>query len=54
MTAAEARIAAASAAAAGEIESVATDAARDIVARLSGVSVTSAEAGQAVKAALNG
>jgi F-type H+-transporting ATPase subunit b len=54
VTAAEARIAAASAAAAGEIESVATDAARDIVARLSGVSVTSAEAGQAVKAALNG
>ena len=54
VTAAEARIAAASAAAAGEIEAVATDAARDIVARLSGVSVTSAEAGQAVKAALNG
>lgn len=54
VTAAEARIAGASAAAAGEIESVATDAARDIVARLSGVSVTSAEAAQAVKAALNG
>ncbi len=54
VSAAEARIAAASAAAAGEIEAVATDAARDIVARLSGVSVTSAEAGKAVKAALNG
>ncbi|QDX26368.1 ATPase [Sphingomonas suaedae] len=54
VAAAEARIAEASAAAAGEIETVATDAARDIVARLSGVSVTAAEAGKAVKAALNG
>jgi F-type H+-transporting ATPase subunit b len=54
VAAAEARIAEASAAAAGEIESVATDAARDIVARLSGVTVTPAEAAQAVKAALHG
>lgn len=54
VAAAEARIDQASAAAAAEIESVATDAARDIVARLSGVAVTPAEAGAAVKAALNG
>lgn len=54
VTAAEAQIAQATAAAASEIESVAVDAARDIVARLSGVQVTAAEAGQAVKAALHG
>ncbi|PKP93437.1 MAG: ATPase [Alphaproteobacteria bacterium HGW-Alphaproteobacteria-16] len=54
VTAAEAQIAQATAAAASEIESVAVDAARDIVARLSGVQVTTAEAGQAVKAVLHG
>ena len=51
---AEARIAAASSAASDEIEAVAVDAARDIVARLSGAKVTAAEAKKAVKAALNG
>ncbi|MBO9621347.1 MAG: ATPase [Sphingomonas sp.] len=51
---AEARIAAASEAASAEIEAVATDAARDIVDRLSGAKVTAAEAKKAVKAALNG
>jgi F-type H+-transporting ATPase subunit b len=51
---AEARIAAASEAAMAEIETVAADAARDIVARFSGVQVSPAEAGKAVKAALNG
>lgn len=51
---AEARISAASAAAGDELEAVATEAARDIVARLSGAKVTAAEAKKAVKAALNG
>ena len=51
---AEARIAAASQAAQNEIEAVAAEAAQDIVARVSGASVTSAEAQAAVKAALNG
>jgi F-type H+-transporting ATPase subunit b len=37
-----------------EIEAVAADAARDIVARLSGANVTADEARNAVKAALNG
>lgn len=51
---AEARIAAASAATMAEIETVAGDAARDIVARLSGATISQAEAQQAVKAALHG
>lgn len=51
---AEARIAAASQAAQGEIEAVAVEAAQDIVARVSGASVSAAEAQSAVKAALNG
>lgn len=54
MSEAEARIAAASQAAQGEIEAVAAEAAQDIVARVSGASVTAAEAQAAVKAALNG
>lgn len=51
---AEARIAEATKAASAEIEDVAAEAAADIVARLSGTSVTTVEAKQAVKAALNG
>jgi len=54
MLSAETRILDASIAAMSEIEAVAADAARDIVARLSGASVTADEAKQAVKAALNG
>lgn len=54
VAAAEADIAAASAAAQDEIEAVAVEAARDIVARLSGATVTDAQAKKAVKAALNG
>jgi F-type H+-transporting ATPase subunit b len=49
----EARIAAASDAAMAEIESVAADAAQDIVARLSGATVSATEAQQAVKAVLS-
>ena len=45
----EARIAASTDAALAEIESVAADAAQDIVARLSGVKTTAAEARSAVK-----
>jgi F-type H+-transporting ATPase subunit b len=52
--AAEARIADASAAALGEIETVAADLARDIVGRLSGVTVADAEARAAVQAVLHG
>ncbi len=52
--AAEARIADASGAATAEIETVAADATRDIVARLSTVSVTEDEARGAVKAVLPG
>lgn len=51
---AEARIATATAQAATEIEAVAADATRDIVARLSGAQVTADEATTAVKAALHG
>jgi len=50
---AEARIAAARDAALSDIEAVAADAARDLVARLSGASVTEAQAAKAVKAALS-
>lgn len=49
---AEARIKAASAAAMAEIETVAADAARDMVARISGVEASEGEARNAVKAAL--
>lgn len=51
--AAEARIAAASAKAMGEIETVAVDAAQDMVARLSGAKVSAADATAAVKAVLS-
>ncbi|WP_448663539.1 ATPase [Sphingomonas sp. CJ20] len=51
---AEVRIATATAAATAEIEAAAADAAREIVARLSGAEVTAAEAQTAVKAALHG
>jgi F-type H+-transporting ATPase subunit b len=50
--AAEARIREASAAASGEIERVAADAARDMVERLAGLSVSEQEAAEAVKAEL--
>ncbi len=50
----EADIAARSNAAMADIEAVAADAARDIVARLSTVTVSDAEATKAVKAVLNG
>lgn len=53
IAAAEARIRAATDAALGEIEAVAADAAQEMVARLSGVSVTADEAAYAVKAAMN-
>ena len=51
---AEAEIAAARASALAEIEGVASDAARDLVARLSGASVSAADAAKAVKAHLHG
>ncbi|MDG5489317.1 ATPase [Sphingomonas sp. FW199] len=51
---AEARIAASRDAAVAEVEGVAADAARDIVARLSGVSVTEEAARSAVKEAIHG
>ena len=54
MLSAETRILDASIAAMAEIEAVAADAAKDIVARLSGANVTADEASNAVKAALNG
>jgi F-type H+-transporting ATPase subunit b len=50
--AAEARIREASAAASGEIERVAADAARDMVERLAGLTVSEQEAAEAVKAEL--
>jgi len=49
--AAETRIRAAAGAALGEIEGVAAEAAQDMVGRLAGLSVTRAEAAEAVKAA---
>ena len=52
IAAAEARIKAASDAAMGEIETVAADAARDMVARISGVEASDEAARNAVKAAL--
>jgi len=52
LAAAEARIRAAAGAAMGEIETVASEAARDMVAKLSGATVSAAEAAKAVKAAL--
>lgn len=54
MTAAEAAIKTASGKALTEIEGVATDAASDLVSKLSGAKVTAAEAGKAVKAVLHG
>jgi len=50
--AAEARIGAATDAAMAEIETVAADAAKDLVAKLSGATVSAAQAATAVKAAL--
>ncbi len=52
VAAAETRIRAAADAALGEIENVAAGAARDMVARLAGLSVTAKEADLAVKAAM--
>ena len=52
IAAAEARIKAAADAAMGEIETVAAEAAQDMVAKLSGATVSAADAAQAVKAAL--
>lgn len=54
ITAADARIASAREGALGEIETVAAEAASDIVARLAGVNVDAAAARVAVKEALNG
>ncbi len=54
VAAAEARIGSATQTALAEIETVAAAAAQDIVARLSGASVTQAEAQQAAKAVLHG
>jgi F-type H+-transporting ATPase subunit b len=51
---AEERIAAASAAAMADIERVAAEAARDMVSRLAGVSVSEQRAAAAVKAVING
>jgi F-type H+-transporting ATPase subunit b len=51
---AEARIRASVANAMGEIETVAAEAAQELVGKLTGASVSSAEAKQAVKAVLNG
>lgn len=52
IAAAEARIKTAADAALGEIETVAAEAAQDMVAKLSGATVSAADAAQAVKAAL--
>ena len=52
VSAAEARIKAASDAASAGIETIAAEAAQDMVARLSGASITPAQAAKAVKAAL--
>lgn len=54
LTAAETALGAAKTSAMAEIEAVAADAARDLVARLSGTNVTAAEAGKAVKAVIHG
>jgi F-type H+-transporting ATPase subunit b len=54
LAAAEASLGAAKTSAMAEIESVAADAARDLVARLSGAKVTVVEADKAVKAVLRG
>ena len=54
MAAAEASIKEATTKALSEIESVASDAASDLVAKLSGAKVSAAEAGKAVKAVLHG
>jgi F-type H+-transporting ATPase subunit b len=54
MTAAEADVAAARGSAMAEIESVAAEAASELVAKLSGVKVAAADAKQAVKAVLHG
>lgn len=54
MTAAEADVAAARTSAMAEIESVAAEASADLVAKLSGVTVTSTDARAAVKAVLHG
>ncbi len=54
LAAAEAAIRGATDKALGEIEGVATEAASDLVAKLSGAKVTAAEAGKAVKAVLHG
>lgn len=54
MTAAEADVAAARTSAMAEIESVAAEASADLVAKLSGVTVTSTDAKAAVKAVLHG
>ena len=54
MAEAEARIAAAQASALGEIEAVAAEAARDIVARVAGTQVPEADARRAVERVLNG
>lgn len=53
LTAAEADLNAAKTSAMAEIQAVASEAARDMVARLSGSSVTAAEADKAVKAVIN-
>ncbi|UUL82808.1 F0F1 ATP synthase subunit B family protein [Sphingomonas qomolangmaensis] len=54
VSAAEAQIAAASQAASGEIEGIAADLARDIVARVSGAPVSEDEARGAVKVVMHG
>jgi F-type H+-transporting ATPase subunit b len=54
LAAAEADVAAARKSAMAEIEAVATEAAGDLVAKLSGVKVAAADAKQAVKAVLHG
>ena len=53
VSAAETSIRSATEKALGEIESVAADAASDLVAKLSGAKISAAEAGKAVKAALH-
>lgn len=54
LAAAEADLNAAKTSAMAEIEAVSAEAARDMVARLSGTTVTAAEANQAVKAVIHG
>lgn len=53
LASAEQEIASARASALAEVENVASDAARELVGRLSGISVTPAQAASAVKAQLN-